>query len=199
MEETKNLDQMRDDKCIPLAKSLFKDVADLITPDDANVKIDFNPIVTKFLEKTLAADTNILMENTYVEQLMLSIFSRLNRVAQTCSVVPIDDIRYGRIQKQILQIVAGDVDNLTLGKEEKGEDVEFTSIKEKIDELVVAEKLSMMEVKYIMDNIFTSFDTVTKTFNMSVEIQVKNANAKLFGIDDMMNLSMKKLDETLKQ
>jgi hypothetical protein len=198
--EEKNVDQIRDEKCIPLAKAISKHIAELMIPEDANEKVDYNPIITKILEKTLEADTNLLTENSYIFQLILGIFAGLNKTAQACTTIKIDDVRYGRIEKQILQIVADNIDKITVGSVTPEQtDIDFAPIKEKLNELFASENLSMMELKYVMDNIFDSFGTVTNSFNQSIEIQTKKAEAKLFGLDDITDLSMKKLDEELKK
>lgn len=191
-------EKARDEKCIPIAKAILNDMAIYMMPEDANVKVDFVPIVTKMLERTLAADTNLIMENPYIAQLLLGVFSSLNETVQSCTFLPIDDIRYGAISKKILDIVA--TSDITMGevsKEQKAKD--FAPIKERLNVLFVEEKLSLIDIKYIMDTIFESFNTVNSTFAVSVEKSVKAAEAKLLGLNDLDELGMKKLDDVLKE
>lgn len=192
-----DLEKLRDEKCIPLARLILADMAELLMPEDANEKVDYNPIVLKTLARTLEADTNISKENTYLFQLILGVFSGLNVTVQSATTLPIDDVRYGAIAKQILKIVSEA--NVTMGSVTK-EDTErdFAPVKEKIDALFLAEKMSLLEVKYVMDNIFTSFSTFTDLFNRNVESSSQKAEAKMFGVESMYDLSMKRLDEVLK-
>src|ERR1035437_4700271 len=197
-----DLEQLRNDKCIPLARAILGDIAleeGGMIPQDANDKIDYNPIVMKMLQKSLNADTNIATENSYVIQLILGVFAGLNKTVQQCNTVPIDDVRYRKITRQILQILVDAGEGIRMGSVKPEEtDADFVPVKEKLNVLFTEEKLSMLEVKYIMDNIFDSFTTITNLFNSSVEVQAGKAEAKLFGIQDMGDLSMKILDEKLK-
>jgi|SRR5665213_220642 len=198
MEPTIDLEKLRDEKCIPLAHAVLADAAIDMIPQDANDKVDYNPIVTKINEKTLAANTNLTTENPYIFQLILGVFSGLNAAVQKAPVVPIDDIRYGRIQRQFLQYIVDAGDSIPMGSvTPEAMALAFAPVTEKIYALITKEKLSMMEVKYCMDNIFTSFDMVTNIFAGSIEQHMKRAEAKLFGVVDMTDLDMKTLNDVL--
>lgn len=193
-----DLEKLRDEKCIPVAKAILKDLAQDLIPEDANKKIDFTPAVKNILTKTLEADLNISTENSYIFQLILGVFAALNTTVQACDTVLIDDVRYGAISKKILDIVASA--DIRMGNVMPEEIVlDFIPVKEQINALFAAEKLSMLEVKYIMDNIFTSFKTVTDMFNHSVQISSEKAEAKMFKVESMSDLTMKRLDEVLKE
>lgn len=195
--ESPDLEKARDEKCIPIARAIFGDMVNTLIAEDASKEIDYNPLVKSILTKMLEADTNLLTENTYIFQLLLGVFSGLNRTVQMCETVQIDDVRYGNIARKILEIVAKH--NVTIGNPTPDEvDKDFAPIKEELDVLFANEKLTIMEVKYIMDNIFTGFSDVQTIFNMSIEQSTKRAEAKSFGIEDMTDLSMKKLDGFLK-
>lgn len=193
----KNLDQLRDEKCIPLARSMFKDIASDMIPEDANVVVDYNPVLIKLLSKTLEADTNISMENPYLFQLILGVLSGLNRTIQECTFSPIDDLRYGSISKKILDIVSkGNVRMGTVTPEESIAD--FAPIKEELNSLFAQENISLLEVKYIMDNIFASFTAVEGGFMGLITQHSQDAEAKLFGVEFMSDMTMKKLDDVMK-
>lgn len=192
-----NLDKLRDEKCIPVAQLVLEDIASDMMPEDANEKVDYNPVTLKILQRTLDADTNISTENSYIFQLLFGVFQSLNKTVQECNTIPIDDIRYGVIAKKILGTVAdAHVRMGTIADADK--DADFAQIKEKLNELFSAEQLSLLEVKYIMDNILDSFNTVQGLFSMNVEISSAKAIAKSMGLESVNDLSMKKLDDVLK-
>jgi hypothetical protein len=193
---TLDLDKVRDEKCIPIAREVMKDIATTLLPEDANVLIDYNPIILKVLQRNLDNDLNIKIETPYVFQLILGALAGLNKTVQECTAVPIDDIRYGKIGNKILSILAES--NIRLGNVTPEEvDADFADVKVKINELFSEEKLSMMEVKYIMDNIFEAFKVMNAGFNQSLENSVERAEAKLLGIEFMSDLTMKKLNDVL--
>lgn len=198
MPEEKNLEQLRDEKCVPVARGIINDMAISLVPDDANKKVDYNPIVKSMLERTLEADLNIATENTYIFQLILTAFAGLNKTVQECETVPIDDVRYGTIAKKILSILAtANISLLTKTPEQEA--IEFAPVKEQLNALFAQEKLSMLEVKYVMDNIFDSLSAVQNSFMLGVTSSAERAEAKLFGIEAMSDLTMKKLDDVLKK
>lgn len=198
-----DLDKLRDEKCIPLARAVLNDMAIMLVPENANEKVDYNPLLKKILERTLEADTNIVMENPYIFQLMLGAMAGLNATVQLCAMSPIDDIRYGAIGKKIMGILAtANVPLVAMKDPKKGVDpkvieADFAPVKEQIEALFAEEKLNIMEVKYVMDNLFESFSDVQTIFMASVGQSSEKAEAKLFGLQDITDLSMKKLDEVL--
>lgn len=190
-------EKARDAKCIPVARWILNDMAMLMIPENANDKIDFTPIVLKMLGRTLEADMNIATEVSYVPQLILSVLSGLNKAVQECDFTPVDDVRYGKIAKQILSIVAvADIRMNAVTPEESAAD--FAPVKEQLKALFTAEKLSLLEIKYVMDTfIFNSFTTVNNIFSKSLQDSTERAEAKLFGVESMSDLTMKKLDGVL--
>lgn len=199
MTETQpDLDKLRDEKCIPIARAVLADMVSGLLPEDANEKVDYNPLVLKMLQHSLDADLNLTTETPYLIQLVLGAFSGLNKTVQTIATVPIDEVRYAAIGVKILKILADS--NVTLGSVTPDQTAtDFATAKEQVGALVADEKLNMMEVKYIMDNIFDSFRTVSSMYEASIERQTGIAEAKLFGIEHMSDLSLKRLDEVLKK
>lgn len=190
-------DQLRDEKCSPLARELFKDIANLMIPEDANQKVDYTTVLTALLTKALEANLNLTTENPYVFQLMLGVLAGLNVTVQGCDTTPIDDVRYGAIGRKILQITADA--NITLGSVTPEQTTaDFAPVKDQINALIKEENLSMLEVKYIMDNIFESFTSVNNGFSDSIARSMKIAEEKLWKVEDMSDINMKMLDETLK-
>lgn len=191
-------DQLRDEKCFPIAREMFKDVANLMVPEDANEKVDYTPVLTALLTKALAANLNLTTETSYVFQLMLGILAGLNVTVQGSETIPIDDVRYGAIGRKILQITAeADITLGTVAPEQTVAD--FTPVKDQINALIKEENLSMLEVKYIMDNIFESFTSVNNGFSDSIANSMKTAEERLWKVEDMSDIDMQMLDAAMKK
>lgn len=198
MHDSKDIDleKLRDEKCIPIARQMVKELASDLLPVDGTA-IPAGPLAQKFLKFGLDADLNITTEASYIFQLTLGVLSGLNVTVQGVETVPIDDVRYFDIGRKILGFVTEH--DVTIGSVTPDQtQVDFAPIKEKINALIAEEKLSMLEVKYIMDNIFKNFTLVNNLFSESLEENSRRAEAKLFGIEDMTDLSMSKLDSVLK-
>lgn len=197
-----DLEQLRDDKCIPVARGLMVDMATDLVPDNANENVDFTPLLMKTMQRALDADLNIVMDNPYVFQLVLGAMSGLNATVQSCETTPVDDVRYGMIAKKILSILAtANVPLVVLDPKVKPDpakiETDFAGVKEQVQALISENNLSRIEVQYIMENIFTGFQSVQNAFMNVVADHAQKASAKLFGLDDYNDLSMKKLDDVL--
>ena len=191
-----DLDKLRDEKCIPIAREVLADMATSLVAEDANDKIDYNPIILKILKKALDNDLNISMEVPYLFQLILGVFSGLNSAVQKTSPVPIDDVKYGAVAKKILSMVSEA--NVRMGgvtPEETATD--FAPIMEKLNAYFKEQNLSFLEIKYVMDNIFQSFTRVNNLFNENLAGNSARAEAKLFGIESMSDLTMRRLNDVL--
>lgn len=186
-----NLEKLRDEKCIPIAQNIFKELSvDMMKSED------YTGVTLKALSLMLAFDLNITSEVSYINQLILSVLAGLNQTVQTCDLIN-DDDRYNEIASKILVIVSnGNVRMGTLTPEEIIAD--FATVKEELKGLFVAEKLSQIEVEYIMKNIFTSFTNFNNLVGRQIEIATAKMECKILGIDTMSDLSLKKVDETLK-
>jgi hypothetical protein len=192
-----DLEKLRDEKCIPLANEIVSDMAKEMMPEDANEKVDYTGIATKIMQKFLDADTNITTENEYVFQLILGAFAGLNGAIQDTDVLPIDNKRYGKIATKVIDILANSGIEFGPTPKEKMKET-YSVLLPELNKLFAEEKLTILEVKYISDAIFESFKTVQSLVGKSVEGSVKKAEEKLFGVDDMGEITMKKLDEVLK-
>lgn len=190
-----DLEKLRDERSIPVARGFLTDMATDLVPqngDDAN----YGPLVMKFLKRTLDADLNLTTDNPYVFQLLLGFISGLNSAIIQCNTIPIDDARYGRIAKEILDIAA--TANISLGNIAPEQSTkEFEPVKERLNELFAREKLTWMEVKYIMDTIIGAFKQAEQTFSMNIDRALQRAEAKAMGVDHMSDLTMGGLNDFL--
>lgn len=193
-----DLNALRDEKCIPVVRGMLVDMATDLIPDDANVEVNYLPMIMKMLKRTLDADTNLTTDNPYIFQMIKSVLVGLNvTVQQLKPSTMIDDVRYGTIAKKVLSIVATANINLT-PKSEEDVQTSFAPIKEQLQALFDAEKMSWMEIKYVMDNVFAAFDDVSTIFNNKVEGFLEKAEAKAMGVEFLSDVTMQKLDMFLK-
>lgn len=191
----RDLEKERDVKCMPIAQGVLEDMAENMMPLNGE-GAGFQPLIMQILKRTLDADTNIQLENSYIFQLILGILAGMGTILQTVTVTPTDDARFGAIGKKMLAILAEA--KLPMGTLTPDQALAaYAPVKEKFDVLFAEEKLSWLEVKYISESIFAAFQVVQKTFGESVEISVQRMEAKILRIPDMSDLSMKKLNETL--
>lgn len=192
-----DLDKARDEKCIPVARAIFADMVSDLLPDDVDGRTDYSQIVLKILQKNFTADMNITIESPYIFQLILGVLSGLNASIQGAMTAPIDDARYKEIGRKILAIVSDA--NVRMGSvtpEETAAD--FADAKIKLNDLFIAEKLNGLELKYVIDMIFNSFKAVNDLYSQNIERSVERGSAKLFGVESMTDLGLKRLDEVLK-
>jgi hypothetical protein len=188
-----DLDAQRDVKCVPIARAILNDLAVGLFPE--NGTMDYPALTKQGLERLLEADANVTMEVPYVYQLMLAGLTGLHVAIQAAEPAPMDDARYSRIARQLISILA--TANITLTAKTPDE-AEYAPVKEQVATLIASEKLTRIEVSYIVDNLFAAFNTAQNYAQMTLEQAMKKAEEKLFAIDDMTSLTMKKLDEVLK-
>lgn len=197
-EQNRALDEARDAKGSRIARAFLESIRNGMIMEDANEIVDFNPLVKEMLSTALNEDANTVTELPYAIQLVLTQFAGLNAMAQKVTAKRIDDVRYGKIAQGVLDILADA--NIEMGPTRESDYAEhFASIRQPLQDLLDGENLSTMELKYVMDTIFESFRTVSNMFNMSIERNTEKAEAKLFGIETMNDLTLRRLDEVLKQ
>lgn len=197
MSDTPDLDQLRDERVFPVARKVLDDLAETLIPEDPSLGVNHVPLVEKILSHTLDADFNITTECSYLFQVLLGALSGLNGVAQTAQVAPIASARYASIARKILGFVAeANIQLGTVTPEQTA--VDFASVQEKLNALFAEENLNIVELKFVMDNIFESFNAVNTLYSAQIEKTTAIAEAKLFGIETMPDLTMRRLDDVLR-
>ena len=187
-----NLEKLRDEKCFPLVKNIFKEFpTGLIVPDEQQKELQL-----KCLSAMLAEDLNIGQEVSYVFQSLLNIFSGLNATIQSLELVN-DDEKYDGITRKVLEIVAGEIESIHPDSKPDEMLKDFSGVKNKLLKLFGDEKLSKMEVKYVMDNVFEKFSTLQNVVTSSIASSTEKMECSILGIDSMVDLSLKKLNDTL--
>lgn len=195
-EEQKNIDleKLRDDKCFPIVQASFKEFPSTLLVEGEKQK----ELQLKMLSLMLHADLNIAEEVSYVSQSILGVIAGLNRTIQECEMIPTDDERYTAIGNKILEIVASDIGLITLGKVTPEESTnDFSLVKMKLNALFAEEKLTKLEVKYIMDSIFEQYTNLNNAISSSITSSTERMESKILGIESMSDLTLGKLNETL--
>lgn len=193
-----NLDVLRDEKVVPVVRGVLIDMATDLLPNTADSGADYSGMVTKVMQRVLDADLNVVTENPYLFQLILGVTAGLNKVVNTMELTPIDEQRYMDIGRKILSILA--TANIPIGGTAMTPDEEekaFAPVKEQLSTLFTTEKLNLMEVQYIMNQVFDSFNAVQNTFMVTVANFAQKAEAKALGLEDYGDLSMKKINDVL--
>lgn len=191
-----DFEALRDEKCIPVARAMFADVAEHILPTDGSLNVNHGDLVLSLLQKGLAADLNMTTENPYVFQLMLGMLSGLNTTIQGCTMVPLDEAKYGRVAVEILKLVSDA--NVTVGAVTPDQTkADFAPIKDQVNAIFARENLNVLEVKYIMDMIFQAYSALNNAYSSSTEASMKKAEEKLWGVEDMTDITMSMVDKAM--
>lgn len=191
----KDLDKERDDRCFPVTRAIMKEMADGLVASDAS-QVKHTDLIMKSVALFLGSDLNVTTDTPYVPQLILGALAGLNKTAHECAIIPIDDERYSVIAGKILTIVSDA--NVSLGAVTPDQTVaDFSPVKEKLNALFAEEKLTLLELKYILDNIFDAFKDFQEKLGHHIDGSMKRAEEKLFKVELMSDVTMKQLNEVL--
>lgn len=193
-----DLEAVRDARVVPVAQGVLEDIASEAAAANIENQSDISGVMSKILIRTLEADLNLTTENTYVFQLVLGAYGALSSVIQNSKMREIDEARFARIGSQVLGILAKA--NVPMGTKVKSEDqvAALEALKPELEAVWAAEDLSWLEIKYVLEGVFRGLKTVENNFSVNVEMSLKRMEAKILGVADMSDVTMKKLDETLR-
>lgn len=193
-----DLDALRDERVVPVAKGVLQDMAAEMSTADLSKDTDFTSLLIKILHRTLDADLNLTTENPYVFQLILGAFTAFSTVLQKTKITPTDDVRYSKIGRELLILFAG-VD-VPMGTKVAPTDQEaaIATIQPQLEAIFERENLTWLELKYILEGMLQSFKLNEQMFSGNVQRSVEKMEAKILGIEQMTDLTMSKLDATLK-
>lgn len=198
-EQVVDLEKVRDEKCVPLTRVIFKELSTSMIPEDASPSSTAQAdSAMKVLSLFLAEDLNMTSDTTYIPQLLLGLLAALNLAVQDHDVVvQPDDVRFNIISRKVMAILADE--EIPMGMEVKTSDVEtaIVPMKEKLKALFAEENMTSLEVTYVINNIFAAFNSVNSMVARSLEESLARAEAKLFEVDAMTQLGTKKLNEVL--
>ena len=188
----KNLEQERDARCFPVTQAILEGISKNLLEEDG---VKTTALAT--LELLLQQDLNVTTDVSYIPQLVLGALSGVNAAVQVCDMVPLDTEKYNNVAKKILIILADAKIKIGFNPDEVS--TVFAGVKDKMSALFLEEKINSLEVKHIMDNILSAFGAFNNLLSSSIEMSMEKATAKLLGLEETSDLTMKKLDEVLKQ
>lgn len=196
--EPENLETLRDQRVLPVVRGVLSDIAEAMPSTDITPNTDFTTLLIKVLQRSLDADLNLTTENPYVFGQVLSVFSAFNTVVQKSKMADAPDERFARIAGQMMRFMAS-VD-VPLGRDVKPEEQEAAMmvLQPEFEALFARENLTSLEVTYILEGIMRALKMTEQLFSGNVARSVSKMEAKILNIDDMTDLTMKKLDETLR-
>lgn len=192
-----NAEQLRDERVVPVVQGVLRDMAEDIAATDVNANNDFTSLLVKILTRGLEADLNVTTENPYMFQLVLNAYSAFSAAVQECKVADAQDERYGRIGKEMMGLLVKA--NIPLGTKVTPEEQKAATdiVKPELEALFLRENLQWLEVKYILEGLFRALKGVESLYSSNIDLSVQRMEAKILGISEMSDLTMKKLDETL--
>lgn len=183
-------DKLRDEKCIPVARAILSEIPATLLADD------IDPLVLSILQKALDMNMNITTEAQYLFQLILGGFSGLNTILHTLVLEPVDEERYVAISQKILQILADSNVRLTGATTEEVEK-DLTDAKVQLQELFTAEKLTSIDLDYIVEKILSAVATVNNKVSDNLASSTSRAEAKIFGVESMDEITVKHVNDVL--
>jgi hypothetical protein len=183
-------DVARDEKCIPVARAILSEMPTTLLADN------IDPLVLSILQKALDTDMNITTEAQYVFQLLLGGFSGLNTTLHALALEPVDEVRYTTISNKILQILADSNVRLTGVKADEVE-ADWASAKVQLQELFTDEKLTKIDLDYIVEKIFTAVTVVNNKVSENLASSTSRAEAKVFGLTSMDEITVKHVNDVL--
>lgn len=194
-----DLEALRDEKVVPVARGVLTDMAGEIAATDINAATDLTSVIIKILKRGLAADLNVTTENPYVFQLVLGAYAAFSGTIQKCKVTDTPDARYGKIGGELLTLLANA--NVPMGTKviKQEQEAATDALQSQIEDIFARENLTWLEVKYILEGLFRSLKSIEQVYSSNIELSVKRMEAKILGLGDMTDLSMAKLDEMLQK
>lgn len=195
---TRDLDKERDDRVIPVAQGVIEDLAGQTASLDINDKSEFTNVIIKILNRSLDADLNLVTDNPYVWQLIIGAFGAFTQVVMDSKMADSQDARYSKIAHEIMSLLAGA--KVPMGMNVKTQDQvdALQSIKPQLEEIFAREMLTRLEVTHILEGLMNAMKVTNQVFENNVRNAVDRMEAKILQIDDMSDLTMRKLDTTLK-
>lgn len=193
-----DLEAQRDERVVPVAQGVLADMASEIASTDVNSDTDFTAILVKILQRTLAADLNLITENPEIFKNILGVYSAFSTVVQKSVHASDEDVRFGKIGREMMALLVKA--NIPMGMKATPalQAAAAEAIQPDLEAIFARENLTWLEIKYILEGLFRSLKSIEQLFSVNVERSVKHMEAKILGIDDMTDLTMGKLDETLK-
>lgn len=193
-----DLEQLRDDRTVPVAIGVIADIANDESMMNIKDQADFTGVLMSILKRALDADLNLTTDNPYIFQLVLGAYGAFSSVIQKAKMPDADDERFAKISQKLLKLLVAA--NIPMGRNVTPQDQEKAaeSIQPQLEEIFASENLTWIEVKYIMEGLFRTLKGVESLYQRNVDMSLQRMEAKILGVESMTDVTMQKLDETLK-
>lgn len=198
IEPTRDLDAERDIRVIPVAQGVLKDLAGQSAALDINDRSEFTNVIAKIVNRFIDADLNVTMDNPYVWQLIISIFAAFMQVVMESKMAEPQDERYSKIAHEMMALIAGVTVPIGMGVKTEDQVAALQSIKPQLEEIFAREMLTRLEVMHIMEGLMNAMKVTNQTVERHVQDGVERMEAKILKLNDLSELTMGKLDTTLK-
>lgn len=192
-----NLEAQRDERVVPVARGVLKDIADGKPATGEDQTSEFQEVIMKGLKRSLDADLNLTTDNPYIFQLVLGVFGAFSAVMQKATFAQQQDEKFARIAHETMALLVSV--EVPMGTKVKAEEqiAALEGILPQLNELFARENITWLEMKYILEGMFNALKTTEASFMNSVAQGLQRMEAKILGIQDLSDLTMRKLDETL--
>lgn len=184
------------DKVTGVAQGLLEDMATMLMPLDGKT-FDLKPLELATLARILAADLKLQTEVPLTFQYTTSGITGLLQILQDCTYhEPHTQADFAEAAREILAILAKAKaslgDTATVAES-------LASVKAELETRFADKQLSAIDVRYILNSITSTFDTLRNGVEKSIEESMERAQAKAFSVESVQDVSMGKLDSFLKQ
>lgn len=177
-----DLEKQQNERVAPVVQGILEDATTMLIPEDG-VSFDLSELELATIQRLLNGDLNITTEVPLAFQGVLGAFANLTNVLQDCAYAePHSQADYARVSRAILSIVA----------QTKPEDM-----KPALETLFAENKMSAIDVRYIVSSITSTFETMRLGAEKSIEESMERAQAKSFGVESVQDVTMGKLDAYL--
>jgi hypothetical protein len=190
-----DLDAEQDARCAPVAQGILEDMANSESVSD---KSQFAQVIMGVLKRALDANLNVAMDNPFVFQILLKAVGAFNNAITATKMTPLDDARYGRIAHELLKVFASA--HVPMGNKVTEDQIKeaLAAVQPQFDAIFEREKLNTLEVRYILEGVLKTTQTLQGFFTRSIEESVDRMEEKILQIGHKTELTMGKLDDILK-
>lgn len=187
-----DLGKEQTDRVLPVAQGVLEDMATMLIPEDG-VSFDMAPLELATIHRMLVGDLNITTEVPLAFQYVVSGLTGLTQALAECTYYePHTQADYAAASRKILAIIT----KAQLGDTATAAE-SLKSAKAELEALFAEKKLSAIDVRYIVNSIMSSYQTMQLGAEKSIEESMARAQAKAFGVEDTVDVTVGQLDKYL--
>ncbi|MBK3666180.1 hypothetical protein JJE66_33785 [Bradyrhizobium diazoefficiens] len=189
-----DLAKQQTDKVQPVAQGILEDMTTMLIPEDG-VSFNMDALELATIKRFLDADLNITTDVPLAFQYVVSGLTGLSQVLAHCAYPePHTQVDYAEAARAVLAIIAKA--NAELGDTATAAQ-SLQAAKADLEALFADKNMSAIDVRYIVNSIMQSFQSLQLGTEKSIEESMSRAQAKAFGVGDVIDVTMGKLDAFL--